>query len=517
MTSVDTAPASGVGPGRERRPARTDVGIEPALVRVSVLGGNTQLDVGLPAAIPVAALIPELVAQIESRSPVRRDPDDPESDPGASPGGRPHDRQHRWTLALVGGGDPIAPNRSLSESGIRDGDLLILQSVRTGETPILFDDVVDAVARLNESGFSAWSATAARNAGYVVALAASLIAAVSLGAARIAGTGSWVAALSGVAAVGFLVAAVIVARHYRDALTATVLSATAMPLVFVSGMLIPPGGYGAAHLGLGAALVLLAATLSYRVTAVGPVTHSALTSAALLGALACVGAMVWEGRVPEVAAVTAAVGLAVIGMAPRATILLAKLPLPPVPTAGAPIDLDAAQPAPAIEGIGAIGAMALPKADALERRSRLANAYLTGIVGGVTLITATAAVLAADPLSGFDAKRVIYAAVIGAALCLRGRSHSDLAQASTLIAGGTATLLAVTVGLAFGAHNWPVVGFAVAVAIAIGAFVLGVIAPQNDFSPVMRRSAEIVEYILLALVVPLLLWVLDLYQMVREI
>ena len=51
----------------------------------------------------------------------------------------------------------------------------------------------------------------------------------------------------------------------------------------------------------------------------------------------------------------------------------------------------------------------------------------------------------------------------------------------------------------------------------IAAFVFGVVAPNQDFSPVMRRWAEIGEYILVALIVPLLLWLLDLYRMVREI
>ena len=116
----------GSGPAGERRAGRTTP-IEPALVRVSVLGGNTQLDVGLPAAVPVAVLIGELVTQITSRVPVQHDPDDPDVDPST----QPPDRQHRWTLALVGQ-EPLVPNRTLSESGVRDGDLLMLQLVDTG-------------------------------------------------------------------------------------------------------------------------------------------------------------------------------------------------------------------------------------------------------------------------------------------------------------------------------------------------------------------------------------------------
>ncbi|GAA1481691.1 type VII secretion integral membrane protein EccD [Gordonia sinesedis] len=483
---------------------------------MSVLGGNTQLDVALPAVVPVAALIPDLVTAIEARVPSRRDPDDPDADPDRDADGRPHDRQHRWTLALVGQ-EAIAPHRSLTDAGIRDGDLLVLRSTRTGEAPVLFDDVVDAVARLNESQFANWSAAAARHLGYAVALLAATAAALCLGATRYDGEALWPAGLSGLAALSVLTAATVVARHYRDATTATVLSMASMPLVFVSGMLITPGGYGAAHLTLGFALVLLAAVLSYRVTAVGAAAHAATVTIGLLGGLSCLAALLIHAPIPHVAAVTAAVGLLVIGLAPRMTIMLAKLPVPPVPTAGAPIDAQDIEPSPAIEGIGAIGAMALPKADALERRSALANAYLTGIVAGTTAVTAVAAFVAAAPLGGFVWKPFVYAVIVAAVLCLRGRSHSDLYQASALVIGGSITLLALVAALATDGGAWPLTGFIAALVIMVGALVIGVIAATHEFSPVLRRAAELGEYILVALIVPLLLWILDLYRIVREI
>ncbi|MGC4962257.1 type VII secretion integral membrane protein EccD [Gordonia sp. DT101] len=516
MSTLDsrgmTTPSPAMGPaGGARGGAHTGAGIEPELVRVSVLGGNTQLDVALPAALPIAALIPDLVAQVDSRNPTRRDTDDPDSADG-----RPYDRQNRWTLGLVGQ-EQIAPNRSLSESGIRDGDLLVLRSTRTGDSPALFDDVVDAVARLNESHFASWSPRSARYVGYVVAVAAAIAAAVALGAHRWTSGALWIAGLSGLAAVGLLTAGTIVARHYRDEASSAVLVSSAMPLVFVTGMLLTPGRFGSAHLTLGCAVTLVAAVLSYRLTAVGPAVHSAITTAALLVGFGCGAEVLIDTTVPDTAAVLAAVGLLVIALAPRATIMLAKLPLPPVPTAGAAIDAEDIEPKPAIDGIGAIGAMALPKADALERRSFVANAYLTGIVAGTALVTGVSAVLAAAPLSGFEPKSAAYAAIIALVLCLRGRSHSDLAQAAFLIACGSLALIALVTGLAFGAGNWPIIAFAVALLMVVAAFVLGVVAPNQEFSPVMRRTAEIIEYLLVAVIVPLLLWILDLYRIVREI
>ena len=102
-------------------------------------------------------------------------------------------------------------------------------------------------------------------------------------------------------------------------------------------------------------------------------------------------------------------------------------------------------------------------------------------------------------------------------LCLRGRSHSDLFQAATLIIGGSLVVIALLTGLAFGDSRWPVIGFALGMVVVVAALVFGVVAPHQDFSPVMRRWAEIGEYLLVALIVPLLLWLLDLYRIVREI
>lgn len=86
-----------------------------ALCRVSVVGGDTQIDLGLPADILVGALVPGLVALVESRAPERS-----ELEP------EPEDRTWR-------------------------------------------DDVIDAVATLRRDDNS-WSPISARRTGYVVFL-----------------------------------------------------------------------------------------------------------------------------------------------------------------------------------------------------------------------------------------------------------------------------------------------------------------------------------------------------------
>lgn len=231
---------------------------EPELCRVSVIGGNTQLDVGLPATVPIATFIGDLVALIESRN-----PDVIESDDGDTPLHTEH-----WTLARLGR-DAIAPSRSLTEAEVYDGELLVLRSVTAKESPALFDDVIDAVSRLTADDFRGWSPAAARWTGLITALVA-VVLAIALLAARRAHSGGLAAPFlaTGVAIIA-TVAAVIAARKYRDQLTATWLSLCALLLFFGGAVLFVPGRIGSPHLLLGFSATIVAAAVVYRATATG--------------------------------------------------------------------------------------------------------------------------------------------------------------------------------------------------------------------------------------------------------
>ena len=123
---------------------------EPDLVRVSVLGGNTQFDVGLPAGVSIADLIPELLAHIRSRvdnlprGATARRADDDEA-PSAKP--------HLWTLSMIGG-ERLPTHLTLSDAGVRDGELLVLQSTKSGSVPPLFDDVICAEMSVRDGRYT---------------------------------------------------------------------------------------------------------------------------------------------------------------------------------------------------------------------------------------------------------------------------------------------------------------------------------------------------------------------------
>lgn len=478
--------------------------VDPELCRVSVIGGNTQLDVGLPATVPVAAYITDLVELIDSRN-----PDLTEHDEGA-----PVRAQH-WTLARIGR-DPIPPHQSLTDAEVFDGELLVLRSVTAKEAPALFDDVIDAVSRLTAESGNSWSPSAARRMGLCAGLIAVIIAVAVLVAGK--GTGilnGFIALGAGVLAAG---AAVIVARRYPpERTTAIVLSLYAIVVLGSSAGLLTPGWVGAPHLLFSAVAALVVALALYSATRAGALVVAAVVTTAAIVAVAAAVRMVWDFDIPKIAVGALIAGLVLITMAPRAAVAAARLPVPPVPTAGGAIDPTDHEPRPTIADIGVIGATALPSAAGLEQRARAANQYQSGILAGAVLAAGAGAILGADPLGEARWQGLVLAAITAVVLCLRGRAYADLVQASTMIAGGTLVALAVTAGTAVSQEDWrsPGAGLLLVVAAAVLAF--GVLGPRADVSPVVRRAIEIFEYLLIIAIVPLSLWLMDVYSAARNI
>ncbi|MFE7796273.1 type VII secretion integral membrane protein EccD [Nocardia sp. NPDC057440] len=479
---------------------------EPELCRVSVIGGNTQLDVGLPATVPIATFIGDLVALIESRN-----PDVVESDDGDTPLHTEH-----WTLARLGR-DAIAPSRSLTEAEVYDGELLVLRSVTAKESPALFDDVIDAVSRLTADDFRGWSPAAARWTGLIAAVVAVVLAIAVLAGGRAHSGGLAAPFLATGVAIIATVAAGIAARKYRDQLTATWLSLCALLLFFGGAVLFVPGRVGSPPLLLGFSVTVVAAAVVYRATATGAALCAAAVTTALFGGVAALVRMVWDPALPKIAAGMLVAAITMISMVPRLAAVFARLPVPPVPTAGGAIDPADHEPRPTIEGIGAIGATALPSAAGLGQRARAANNYQTGMLVGCSLAAVFGALGAADPL-GFTRWQGIALAVIAAViLALRGRSFADLVQACVLIAAGCLIVLGLVTGLALGDADLVLLAGMLLLAFAAGVVVFGVIGPHLEVTPVTRRAMEIVEYLLIVAVIPLVLWIMGVYSMARNL
>ncbi|RDI52618.1 type VII secretion integral membrane protein EccD [Nocardia mexicana] len=479
---------------------------EPELCRVSVIGGNTQVDVGLPATVPIASFIGDLVTLIESRT-----PDIAESDEDSLPM-----RAQHWTLARLGR-DPIAPSRSLTDAEVYDGELLVLRSVSAKEAPALFDDVIDAVSRLVAEDFRGWSGTSARWTGLVASVLTVLTALMLLAVSRRHGDPLWPGfALLGMGALAFA-AAGIAARKYFDQTTANWVSLDGLLLFFGGAALLVPGQLGGPHVLLGVSVAIVASVVGYRIIGSGATLFSAVGAGGVIGLVGAAVYMVWHPALPKLCAGLLVGGILLLSAVPRLAALLARLPIPPVPTAGGAIDPADHEQRPTIEGIGAIGATALPSAAGLGQRARTANQFQTGLVGAFTASAVVGAFGAADPLGAAKWQGIALAVITAIILCLRGRSFADLAQAATLIVGGCVTFVLLLVGLAFGDADVELLAAGLLVIFALGTVGFGVIGPHIEVTPVTRRAIEIFEYLLIIAVMPLVLWIMGVYSMARNI
>jgi type VII secretion integral membrane protein EccD len=434
--------------------------------------------------VSVADLLPMLLDMAKESTP----------DGGARHGG--------WCLAKLGD-SPLDPSRTLGSLGIVDGDMLQLRRRNENPPPPLYDDVVDAIAESSPDSFRPWTKETANRIGYVAGALALVAAAIAVFLGGPVSGGSAVAAAiaAGATAVVSVATGAVVARAYQ-ATTAGVLIAAAggLPSAFVSGLYIVPNGLGAANFLLGCALMGIVASASIMLLGAGVTTFVAAGTASVFGILAFAVGTLIDHPAPGIAAGTAAAALAGISMLPRLTIQLAKLPLPNVPGSAEDLKEDSG----------------FPDYRSIERRAGLAHEYMTGMIIGSGVVAAVSAVISASAPGIWG---VILAVVVTLVLLLRGRTYANGSQAVALLATGMLSGGGVLAGWLVTANSFDRLlwVFGALILISAGALVLGVIFPEQRFSPPLRRAVEVIEAICIASVLPVALAVMDLYTTLRHL
>ncbi|MCA2210264.1 MULTISPECIES: type VII secretion integral membrane protein EccD [Nocardia] len=466
----------------------------PDLARVTILAKHTQVDMAIPVDVPVALVIPSVVDMVAAHSRSNDFDNDGERYEPAE-----------WVLARIGH-PPFSNSLSLGEHGVRDGELLMLESAsHTAPTP-LFDDIMYNVAIADAEHYRSWTPKTARITGSVLAALTMLVGCFGLLAAP-DGVPFWVSgSLALFVAVLCVIAGTVLSRMYGDTSAALVLGGCALPTAFTGGMMLVPDHYGWANLLLGAALFGATAVLAWRVTGVGLALFIGAAAISVFVVPAALVGLLTDQPVKAIGAVVAALALAGLSLSPRVSMLLAKLPLPPVPSPGTPIDPTEDDPD---------DHRALPTLDNLRARSERARNYLAGLVSATTLVTVVGALLATNP-SADDPywPGIALALVCAVVLMFRSRTYAGAEQAVVLIAGGAAIVLLMLIGVAVGMEQ-PLVVFGAALVILVAALVIGLIVPNQSATPPMRRAAELIEYGFVAAVLPLVFWVADLYSLVR--
>lgn len=477
---------------------------EPTLSRVTLMVGGLRLDVGLPPHTSIAAFIDDVIDIANEQLAAHPAPD-------LGRDGLVFDTtEGKWTLARLGD-DAIDPARSLSEAGVYDGELLTIREASQPARPMLFDDLADSPGDPADDG-TPRRADSRLITCCSVGLTATLTAAFLL--PRHA-TEVFVSATAlGLGVLAVLAACVL---SHRDKGRPEWVAAIATPLLFGGSLYVVPDGFGAKSLPMAFGLTGLASLLVLLITRRGRALHTAVIALATIGGAAAVVNLLWDPPERAVGAVLATVSVMVVYLAPRVTILLAKLPVPRVPTAGEPLDDIETQGGTAVEGVNALGKQVIPTEEIMIARVRRAGQYLTGMLVAAAITATVGCYLAVDVSGRFYWQGAAFALAVATVLCLRGRSHHDLIQSATLIGAGLAIALLSILKMAVGLDDWELpTTLALVVLMALVA-ACGIIAPRLEFSPVLRRQVELLEYVAIAMVFPLCCWIIRLYAIFREL
>ncbi len=475
------------------------VSAAPEHIRVSVLGGNTRLDIALPLDIPISNIVPDLARLVRSR-------DFDRDDEAAR-----DQRRNFWVLSRVDGGVALKPEQTLRQAGVGGGELLRLASQRALSPPTLYDDVVDAVGRLNKVAYAAWDAGSARWMAFAgVHLAALAITYCVVG--RIAAAHHLVIVALAVAVVLALVGGAAMAhRSYRLSDVAAALGWAAIPVT--AGVAFAVGGrYGYYGLAGACAAVLLLCVVYDRVIGTG---HGAfLANAVLFGLVGLVmPARALHGRA-DIVYVTAAVTTLLICLAVRRlTARWGRFETPSVAVETRREDWDFENPfepsAPAADGGPGV---TMPTAEEVWTRAKSAAvtraALLAGAAGAATVLLALL-LRSGVPL---DWPTFAFALTAATVLALHSRVFGSWLERAALEVPAVTIMVFTCVTAQDGMRPMPQVALGVLLVVALGAAAAGLV-DAGDGSP--SRTATLLaylDYLAVGSLIPLALWVVGIYQ-----
>lgn len=447
--------------------------------RVSVHADGHTVDLSLPAAVPIAELMPSVLDLLRT-----------ERDLGAVTA-----TPARYQLSLPGT-RPVDPSMTLAHNGIRNGALLVLTRSTTELPAPSFDDAAEAVSSTLAEAARPWTRQSSRLTGAIASIWLAGLGALLMLRRSFHHDTLGVAVTTACVA---LLAAVLAGRVYREPVAAVTLGLTATGFAAAAGFLAVPDGPGPPNALLAAMAAGVVAVLAVRATGCGALTFTTVSCLALVIAVAALATVVIAGPLRVMGSLTTVVSLALLEVSARLSIAWAGLS----PQLPARLDGRHGEPAP----------------DQLRRSALRADDILTCLVVASTAASATGAVctaFGADAAVGARSGAVSFAAITGAVLLLRARSHPDFIKTLALLAAGTVALSAafVVAGAVLQRPVWMVAGIAAPVGAATG---LGFVVPALNLSPIARRGVELVEYLAMIAIVPLACWTCGFYSVARSV
>ncbi|MBN7483444.1 type VII secretion integral membrane protein EccD [Mycobacteroides abscessus] len=481
------------------------VSAEAEHVRVSVFGDRTQLDIAIPLDIPIASYLPELAQLVLSRG----------SSNDADANSR-ESRKNHWVLRHVDSNTPLPANSSLRSNKIKNGSQLVLSSERTLSAPTLYDDVVDAAARLNRSSYAPWDATTARNMALAGVNLVALVLTSFLISMPLSGQLAAVCLLC-IFTVGTLLAGAAVAyRSFRNAVVASSFLWACIPVsTAVSWVSLKDlGEFGIA----GTCLAMLAFNYSaYRLVGTGLWGILAATVVfALCGTTALTQALL-HPRI-EITGTVLTLG---------ATLLLLTVPklVSPLDQFKAPtMEIESADEAELFENpfnqqpngdpIRSEGSVeSLPTAESVRQRVELASLVRSSLYTGLIVTAGIGLNVTIHPTTETNWKTLVFGFAILGVIALRIRDRLTKLERYSITIPTLISFLAMCITAQFGTAVDALIAYGATTGIAVTVALVEAFA-GNSWKKSTKVSAALtyVDYILVASLIPLSLWVLDSYR-----
>lgn len=476
----------------------------PGQVRVSVLGGRTQLDVALPLDVPVASLVPELVKLVRSRH-----VDAPADSPWAAT------RHAFWVLSRL---DPVVslrPSETLRAAGVIDGELLHLTPGKALAAPTLYDDVVDAAARLNKAAHAGWNAAAARWMSFV-GLAVAALVWVYLVVAAVAGPQrTIIVGLSVGVAATMVGVATLAHRAYGQADVGAVVGWCTVPVsaAIVWTLL---RGFGEYAQFAGCGLLVALNALSY--WAIGAGRWGYLAS----GVFFTAGGLAVLGHALGVSAPTVGVVLAVVAALAclpisRLTDRLARFE----PPAGEPdadrdelmLENPFTMPVPNGSGAADSSSTAMPTAEQVWARERQAAVTGSALYAGLALSVVCGATTVLH--AGVHWAALIFAGVAAVALGVCARVPASVLERISLGVPAVALVVVACVSARGGTAAMAWAGLGTLVVIALAASATGLSLVSGKSARRWETALAYLHYAAYGALIPVALWAVGVYAEIR--
>jgi len=456
------------------------------LARVTVISPTRRVDLALPGAVTLGELLPSIVRFSGHEA------------------GTPQEAVHGWVLQRFGE-DPLDPNSPVSKLAIRDGDTLYLRQRDNAMPDAAFDDVVDAVSS-TVSRRPSWRTTHSQ----AFAIAATVLVLVGIplmvmliqfGAEPVGRRGYWGAGLDLVCSSAAVIASIALSRAAGEYRVSAALAWSGVALAGLGGYQLVDVADMPVRVVMASALVLVASTACALASAVTMMALFTASVASAIVLLASIVAALVPSSTAKVSAVAISAVLAATALAPTLSYQLARIQLPNLPSTSEALLADEE-----------------PVQSDIVERAMLADR----ILGGLLAATAVVCILfSAELLWRGNWWSVGLAACVGLALLIRARVFVGLSQRlALLIPGVLITVLSGLASLSLLELAPPLQAGLVITVVAVAAVALTHYAARGykKFgSPMTGRALDILEWIVVMAVVPLMLGVIGTYGWVQTL